>query len=665
MLIAQLSEVSKGYGSNDVLEGVHWQIQDTTRAAMVGRNGAGKTTLFRLLTGELEPDRGTVWRRRGAVIAAMEQEVRVEDLRTLREEAASGLKHLEELHAEFNAVTRELGSVSEGDPGTRDLLDRYAGLQERLEREGGYSFEARVSAVLEGLHFREEDLDRPLAEFSGGQKSRAILARVLLRDPDLLLLDEPTNHLDLDAIEWLEAFLGSYQGGFVIISHDRMFVNRLARGVVEIRNRRLQHFQGNYDDFLVERERRLEEQAKRYELQRTEILRQEDFIRRNLAGQKTKQAQSRRKALEKLERIEAPEWPASSIHMKLPEPTRSAKIVAEAKKLAKRYGDARIFTDVSFSVIRGQKIGLIGPNGVGKSTLVRILVGEEGQTEGTLRIGPGVEIGYYEQEQTRIRGPQSVLDEVWSVTPQVTENEIRSFLGGFLFRGDDVFKALNQLSGGEKSRVALAKLVRHGANFLVLDEPTNHLDIESREVFEAALEVYAGTVLVVSHDRYFLDRVVDHVLELRAVSCRLWEGGYSAYAHSRRGVTGAEASAKAQGAPGPAPAPSPPTERGGDGPEGGEGRKRERRRSYEEQRRRKRDEEKLRRRVADAETRIEELEAEKEDLILAMAEPETAVDPEKLGRLHRRLKEMEGEIGGAISEWERLSMRLEAFLDAP
>jgi ATP-binding cassette subfamily F protein 3 len=288
-------------------------------------------------------------------------------------------------------------------------------------------------------------------------------------------------------------------------------------------------------------------------------------------------------------------------------------------------------------------------------------VGEEGQTEGTLRIGPGVEIGYYEQEQTGIRGPQSVLDEVWSVTPQVTENEIRSFLGGFLFRGDDVFKVLNQLSGGEKSRVALAKLVRHGANFLVLDEPTNHLDIESREVFEAALEAFTGTVLVVSHDRYFLDRVVDHVLELRAEGCRLWEGGYSAYAQARRGAPATEASGGVRGGTGPAAAPSPRTAPA----ESAEPSKEERRRSYEEQRRRKRDEEKLRRRVADAEARIEELDAEKESLVLAMAEPETAVDPERLGRLNEKLKALEAEIGGAISEWERLSMRLEAFLDAP
>ncbi len=670
MLIAQLTEIQKSYGAHTVLEGVHWQIADGARAALVGRNGAGKTTLFRLLLGDLEPDRGTVWFRKGAVVAAMEQEVRIEDRRTLREEAARGLRHLEELHEEFGEVTARLGAVTEGDPGTQDLLDRYAHLQERLEREGGYSFEARVQAVLTGLHFAEEDLDRPLAEFSGGQKSRAILARVLLRDPDLLLLDEPTNHLDLDAIEWLENFLQNYQGAFVVVSHDRMFLNRVTDRTAELRHRKLHHFHGNYDGFLVERERRLEEQARHYELQRAEISRQEDFIRRNIAGQKTKQAQARRKMLEKLERVEPPEWPASSIRMEIPEPERSARNVVEARRAAKRYGETTIFSEASFLILRGQKVGLVGPNGVGKSTLVRLLVGEESPTSGRLKIGPGVRIGYYEQEQTGIRGPQSVLDEVWKVTPQVTENEIRNFLGSFLFRGDEVFKALNQLSGGEKSRVALAMLVREGANFLVLDEPTNHLDIESREVFEAALRAFGGTVLVVSHDRYFLDRVVDHVMELRADGCHLWEGGYSAYARARVRAPVPEAPAPAappaaaesrlpetrpagrqRAGRDPVPPPAPPAA------------KEERRRGYEAERRRKRDEAALRRRVADAEARVEELEGRRESLVLSMSDPEVAVDPGRLARLSGDLRELEAGIRAAIAEWERLSVRLEGFLD--
>jgi ATP-binding cassette subfamily F protein 3 len=649
MLIAQLSELSKGFGAHDVLDRVHWQIRDGARLALVGRNGAGKTTLFRLLTGELDPDTGNVWRRKGAVIAAMEQEVLITDQRTLRDEAAQGMKHMDELHREYEAVTGRLSELEEGDQETKDLLDRYAHLQDRLEREGGYSFEAQVRSVLTGLHFADRDLDRPLAEFSGGQKSRAILARVLLRDPDLLLLDEPTNHLDLEAIEWLEFFLTNYQGAFVLVSHDRMFVNRLARGVAEIRRGHLNHFQGNYDGFLAERERRLEEETKKYELQRAEILRQEDFIRRNIAGQKTKQAQSRRKMLEKLERLEPPEWPTSSIRMQLPDPDRSARIVVEAKDLAKSYDATPVFTGVSFQIFRGQKVGLIGPNGVGKTTLARIMIGEESQSAGTVRIGSAVQVGYAEQEQAKLRGSGSVLDEVWAVTPSATEGEIRGFLGGFLFQGDDVFKPLNALSGGERSRVALAKLVREGANFLILDEPTNHLDIESREVIEAALRAFGGAVLVVSHDRYFLDRVVDHVMELEADGCRIWEGDYSRYAHLKAARSATEA---------PAPVAKESTAKPGPS-------KIERVQSYEAEKKRKREEERLRRRLKDAEASIDRLEDARQALLLEMAEPEAATDADRLGDLNTSLGKTESEIQKAISEWERLSMRLEAFLDAP
>jgi ATP-binding cassette subfamily F protein 3 len=657
VLIAQLSEVSKAFGSQEVLEGVHWQIADGDRVALVGRNGAGKTTLFRILTGETESDAGTVWIRRGAVIAAMEQEVRIEDRRTLREEAARGLRHLEELHQEFEEVTSRLASVREGDPEGEVLVERYGHLQERLEREGGYSFEARVRSVLEGLHFREEDLDRPLAEFSGGQKSRAILARVLLRDPDLLLLDEPTNHLDLAAIEWLEGFLSEYRGAFILVSHDRMFVNRLARKVSELRHHKLNHFQGNYDQFLAERERRLEEQARRYELQQAEIQRQEEFIRRNIAGQKTKQAQSRRRMLEKLERLEAPEWPASSIRMRLPEPSRTPRVVIEVKGLAKSYGDLPVFRGLSFQLLRGEKIGLIGPNGVGKTTLVRILVGEESQSSGVVRVGNGVQIGYQEQEQRRLTGATSVLDEVWSVTPQATENEMRNYLGGFLFRGEDVFKPLNALSGGERSRVALAKLVREGANTLILDEPTNHLDIESREVIEAAVAAFSGTVLVVSHDRYFLNRVVDHILEIHADGCRKREGIYTETAAPPLPAGGTSAPPEA------APRRGRSVERGrGEPPERTE--KRERVENYETQKRRKREEERLRRRIAEAEAAITALEESRESLHLEMADPHVATDAPRLAQLNDQLRDLEGKLRDALKAWEEASVRLDGFLDA-
>jgi len=659
--LIRLNGVSKGFGGQDVFSGLQWQLEDRTRTALVGRNGAGKTTLFKLITGVLEPDTGRVHRRSGVAVEVLEQDVLTDDGRTLRDEAERGIAHIKEMEAEFAAVTQALGSMKEGDPEAEDLLGRYAYLEERLQREGAYATGARIDAVLGGLHFSESDLDRPLAEFSGGQKNRAALARVLLRDPDLLLLDEPTNYLDLDAIEWLESFLDSYRGAYILVSHDRVFVNRLARETVELRGGKLQFYTGNYDAFLVERERRLEEQYTRYEQQQEEIRRMETFIQKNIARASTSnRAKSRRNKLERMERLEAPEWPASSIRMELPEPSRSARNVVDAKNLAKEYGAVKVFRNLTFLVQRGQKVGLVGPNGVGKTTLLKILAGEEGPTDGRLRIGPAVEIGYYEQEHTTLRGSQSLLDEVWSVTPQVTESEMRTFLGSFLFRGEAVFKALHQLSGGERSRVALAKLVRGGANFILMDEPTNHLDLESRAVIEAVLAAYQGTLLVSSHDRALLQGVVDHVIEIHADGSRTWEG-YDNYVAERKRRGGPAVEAKPEA--GSAPAKAPPAGKPSLAPVSG-GEAKEGRAVYEEAKRRRREEGQLRKRVAGAEEKIRELEDQRESLQLAMSAPEVSTDSARLHEMTRELRALEESLSGALREWEAASIRLEAIQDA-
>lgn len=647
MLLAQLSNVFKTFGSDDVLGGVSWQLTDALKAGLVGENGAGKTTLFRLLAGEIPADSGDVVVKRGVHIGYIEQEASADPEATLRSEAMRALAHVEEAERELAALSAEL-SRADREADARELtqiLERYAHLHERYEREGGYDVEHRLHEVLDGLSFLPSDLDRPLKEFSGGQKTRAALARVILRTPDLLLLDEPTNHLDLHAIEWLESFLADYEGAYIVISHDRYFLDRLAREIVELHRGTLRFYRGNYSSFLEERDARLEQEWKAWEMQQAEIARTEEFIRRYIAGQKTKQAQSRRRMLEKLERLPRPAGRARVMHMRLPEPERTGRLVLELKGVCKSYGDKPVLRDLSFSLQRGDRLGVIGPNGAGKTTLVRLVLGQEGYDSGDLRLGAGVQIGYYEQEQTGLRGSHSVLDEIWKVTPLVTENEIRSFLGAFLFSGDDVLKPLNALSGGERSRLALARIVRTRANLLVLDEPTNHLDIPSRAVFEAALEAFEGTVLVVSHDRYFLDRVAREILSLEDGRGHLSLGNYSEWRRRREGRAPTMAPDRE-----PVPEPREPRAK----PPTARELAREAREADRVARRRR---EKWQREIEAVEREIEAHEKEKVQVAELMGADDIRHDHVRLRELGERYRTLEKDLAGLLVRWEDAQSR--------
>jgi ATP-binding cassette subfamily F protein 3 len=558
MLLAQFANVHKSFSGDPILTGVSWQLSSDLKCGLVGENGAGKTTIFRLLTGQLEPDSGDVVVKKAVHIGYIEQEMSSPPGATLRSEALRAMQHIEEMEKELEMLSGELSRLDDqSDPDAMaDLLERYSHLHEKYEREGGWNLDHRLAEVLDGLSFAKSDLDRPMAEFSGGQKTRAALARVILRTPDILLLDEPTNHLDIHAIEWLEDFLSTYEGAYVIISHDRWFLDRLSNEIAELHQGQLRMWKGNYSKFLEARETRLELEWKAYNEQQAMIERTEEFIRKNMAGQKTKQAQSRQKMLEKVDELPRPAGMGRVMNLKLPEPERSGRIVLDLKGIGKSYGSLKVLDDVSFRLQRGDKMGVIGVNGAGKSTLLRLIVGQEPYDTGELRLGSGVQIGYFEQEQKALRGPHSVLDEAWKVTPLVPENEIRTFLGGFLFTGEDVYKPLNALSGGERSRLALALIVRSRANFLVLDEPTNHLDIPSRAVFEAAVEQFEGTVLTVSHDRWFLDRTVNQILAIDNGRAVLSLGNYSDY--RRRQAAPAAPTAAMTPAPTPATGPAKP-----------------------------------------------------------------------------------------------------------
>jgi len=525
MTLIRLEHLVKTFAGVPVLQDVSWQIEAGRNIGLIGTNGSGKSTLLNIMSGAMTADSGTVERVRGLRLGYLTQEMTVEGDRTLYEEVCEAFRPLLDMQAEMMALESRL---AQPDSSAADL-QRYGTLLEEFNAREGYAMAARVEATLLGLGFRPTDLDIPVQHLSGGQKNMGALARVLLQEPDLLLLDEPSNHLDITATEWLEGVLRAYRGTVVVISHDRYFLDRVVDEIMELEQHRLQRYVGSYSAYVTARAARLEQQSKAYELQQAEIRRQEEFIRRNMAGQNTKQAQSRQKALQRLERVEKPTTDHQRMQLRFTTRQRESHEVIVGRQVWKAYGDRPVLRGLSCTVYRGDKVGLMGPNGAGKSTFLRLLMGEELPDRGTLRLGSNVTAAYYDQEMRHLNPQNSILDEVWQVEPWKTAGDVRAYLGRFLFSGDEVLQAVGTLSGGEKSRVALAKLMLSTANLLVLDEPTNHLDIPGREVLEQALVAYPGTLLIVSHDRYFLDCIISRLLYLRDGMCTSYAGNYTDY----------------------------------------------------------------------------------------------------------------------------------------
>jgi ATP-binding cassette subfamily F protein 3 len=436
---------------------------------------------------------------------------------------------------ERRALEDEMLLLSEKMVEDPNLLDRYARLQDQHERMGGYDYEHQTNRTLGGLGFRDSDFNLKVGVLSGGQKSRAALAKLLLEDPDLLLLDEPTNHLDIKAIEWLENFLNTeYRGAVIIVSHDRYFLDRVARKTVELRDNKLKEYSGNYTRYLEIRRAEKLTQEREYKKQQRYIAHEEDFIRRNMAGQRTREAQGRQKLLDRLERVEKPETADKTLKLRFTPEVRGGNDILQCRDLGKRYGDKQIFEDLNLEVYRRDVVGIIGPNGVGKTTLFRMILGNEKPTSGELKIGHNLHFGYYDQELAELNRDTTVIDEIWALRPTQKQGEIRSFLGRFLFSEDEVFKWIGDLSGGEQSRVMLTKLLLENANVLLLDEPTNHLDIPSREVLEEALAEYPATIFMISHDRYFLNKLINKLLVFENGTAKLFVGTYAEYeAHVR------------------------------------------------------------------------------------------------------------------------------------
>ncbi|HEX8142340.1 MAG TPA: ABC-F family ATP-binding cassette domain-containing protein [Pyrinomonadaceae bacterium] len=527
-MLFRISDVYKSYGSQDVLRGTSLQINPGEHVGLVGRNGAGKTTIFRLVSGEETPDRGDVVRARGTRLGLLAQHVHFEAGSTVHESALSAFGHLQQIEHEMHELEHRMADAS-GELET--ILARYSDLQQEFEREGGFEYAARAEAILQGLGFEREMWGLETEKLSGGQQNRLGLARLLLAEPDVLLLDEPTNHLDVTSVEWLEEFLSTYASSFVIISHDRYFLDRTCKRIVEIENGRAASYAGNYSAFLIEREERREAQQRAFENQQQLIAKTEEFIRRNIAGQKTKQAKSRRKMLEKLERVEGVRADQSSGDFRLQAIERAGTHVLTVQEASVGYPGKLLASDINFTLRRGECLGIIGPNGSGKTTFVKTVLGKLPSLAGEVRWGTKVQVGYYAQQLDDLDERNEIIMELRRVAPSTaTAGELRSFLAKFLFTGDDVYKHVRDLSGGEKGRLALAKLIYSRVNVLVLDEPTNHLDIPSREALEEALDAYQGTIITISHDRYFLDRVATQILALDgAGGAEHYDGDYTEY----------------------------------------------------------------------------------------------------------------------------------------
>ena len=527
MAVLRINGLTKSFGIEKVFENVSFDIRSGERIGLVGANGAGKTTLLKCIMGAEEFDSGSVKAENGVVIGYLRQDFNYEST-TVREEMQAAWKDI----LYYKEKMESLAKALEADHENKEVVAQYGQAEARFEFLGGYDYESTTRKILTGLGFTEEDWDRDIHSFSGGQKVRINLAAAFVRHPDFLLLDEPTNHLDMGMLEWLEEYLRSYKGGILMISHDRYFLDAAATGIIDLENHRIRTFRGGYTRYLVTKKNQDEAYEKAYEKQQEHIRETEEYIRKYKAGIKSKQARGRQSQLNRLERLEKPVHQAR-LDFHFPSAEESAEKVLDVLRGEASYGERVIFKGLELHIKKGDRVGLIGPNGAGKTTLLKMILGEIKSGDSLVRIGNQVRIGYYSQEQECLHARATVIDEVRN-TFHFGEQEARNILGMFLFRGDDVFKQVSHLSGGEKARLSLLCLFLERPNFLILDEPTNHLDIPTREIMEEALQSFGGTCLVVSHDRYFLDKAVTRVLEMADGKITEYLGNYSYYKEKKK-----------------------------------------------------------------------------------------------------------------------------------
>lgn len=630
MIILQANKIERSFAGEVLFDNINLQVDERDRIALVGKNGAGKSTLLKILVGEEEPTSGEINKKKDISLSYLAQDSRFESENTIYDEMLHVFDDLRRTETQLRQMELEMGEKSGED--LDKLMADYDRLSENFRQAGGFTYEADIRLILNGFKFDESMWQMKIAELSGGQNTRLALAKMLLEKPNLLVLDEPTNHLDIETIAWLENYLVNYSGALIIVSHDRYFLDKVATVTLDLTKHSLDRYVGNYSRFVELKEQKLATEAKNYEKQQKEIAALEDFVNRNLVrASTTKRAQSRRKQLEKMERLDKPEAGKKSANMTFQTEKTSGNVVLTVENAAIGYDGEILSEPINLDLRKMNAVAIVGPNGIGKSTFIKSIVDQIPFIKGERRFGANVDVGYYDQTQSKLTPSNTVLDELWNDFKLTPEVEIRNRLGAFLFSGDDVKKSVGMLSGGEKARLLLAKLSMENNNFLILDEPTNHLDIDSKEVLENALIDFDGTLLFVSHDRYFINRVATHVLELSESGSTLYLGDYDYYVEKKAEVEMTqtkEASTSNQ-----AKETSPVND-------------------YQAQKESQKEARKLMRQIENLEAEIEELETQSQAISEQMLETN---DAEKLMELQAELDKISHRQEEAMLEWEELS----------
>ena len=660
-MLLQANGIGKHYGTETVLSNISLQIQERDRIGLVGVNGAGKSTLLKILAGEMPPDEGELFRAKETRIGYLAQDSGLRSERSIWDEMMIVFADMLEMEQELRELEARMAdpALAQDEKAYRQVMNSYAVKSDVFRERGGYAIESRVRNVLHGMGFGDFPPDTVINTLSGGQKTRLALAKLLLQEPDLLMLDEPTNYLDIPTLTWLEEHLRGYPGAVLVVSHDRYFLDALVHAIYEIERTKCKRYTGNYSKYMEIKAAEYEVELKHYEKQQEEIARMEEFIRRNIVrASTTKRAQSRRKALEKMERLEKPAGELKRASFSFEIDRQSGKDVLHVRHLAVSYdGRNRLFQNVSFDLQRGDTVALIGPNGIGKSTLLKTLIGFRQPDEGIIEWGSNVTIGYYEQEQERLNPYNTVLDELWNEYPHLEEVRIRTVLGNFLFSGEDVLKKVGTLSGGEKARVALAKLMLKQANVLILDEPTNHLDLFSKEVLESALLDYEGTLLFISHDRYFLNKMASKIFELHPDGVREYLGNYDDYLEKKRELAAFEEERLAESAKtaGKIAGQAGKREPGRAETEPGTGRNADQDRGAALDKQQKREERARLRKIEQLEQAISEMETEISELEAELLKPEVYNDYIAAQNVNSELEQRKEKLDQLYAEWEELS----------